>query len=626
MSPIGPIEEETYERNLEWGVWRRLLGFTLRNRREVILFALAGAFVAFVDIAFPLVTRRIVDDLQAGIRPDLVVCGTAYAILTLLLVVNVKVFINLGGRVRTRVAYDIRSEAFANLQNLSFAFFDHRPVGWLMARMTSDSERLSNIMAWGLLDLIWGATMMGGITIVLFTLNAELAAITLAVIPFLLWISVVFQRRILRSSRIVRKTNSRLTASYNEGITGVRTTKVFVREDENLDEFRDLAGEMFSASVRNQLQSALYLPIVMAMSGIAAGLALAFGGFATVEGVMTIGTMIVFLTLGAHFFQPIQELAHWFAEMQMAQASAERVLGLIDEKPEIADSEEVRRRIASQLESPIANAAIDGFPDEIGTIEFRGVGFAYGADGSGQRVLEGFDLTVKAGETVALVGATGGGKSTIVNLLCRFYEPTAGEILIDGIEYRSRSLAWLQSNLGIVLQTPHLFSGTVRENIRYGRLDATDEELEQAARLAGAHDFIMDLEDGYDLAVGEDGNRLSVGQKQLVSFARAVLARPRILVMDEATSSVDTETERRIQAGLRRVLQGRTSFVIAHRLSTTRSADRILVIDRGQIVEQGSHASLLAARGAYYDLYTQQRLRESGRSDEGWDANSAPAT
>jgi ATP-binding cassette subfamily B protein len=317
-------------------------------------------------------------------------------------------------------------------------------------------------------------------------------------------------------------------------------------------------------------------------------------------GGLTVGQLVTFLQYAAFLQHPAQELAHAITMVQGAQASAERVQGLLDTDPEIVDSPEVQENIRA--------TGSDGHSRTIDTIEFRDVTFSYKA---GQTVLRNFNLTVRAGDTIALVGPTGGGKTTIVGLACRFYEPTSGQVLINGIDYRQRSLTWLQSNLGMVLQQPHLFSGTVRENIRYGRLDATDAQIEEAARLTNAHEFITGLEKGYDTQVGEGGNKLSTGQKQLIALARAIIADPQIFVMDEATSSVDTHTERAIQNAVERVLDGRISFVIAHRLSTIRSADRIIVIDAGQIVEEGTHHDLLARRGTYYALYTNQFTHES---------------
>ncbi|MEW6071431.1 MAG: ABC transporter ATP-binding protein [Planctomycetota bacterium] len=618
MSRIDETErEESFARGIDLALWRRLFRYALRYRRTVILFALAGATVAAADVCFPLVTRRVIDEAaQHGAGARLLECGLVYAGLLLLLCGGVFSFIRLGGTIRTCVSHDIRADGFASLQRLSFAYYDRRPVGWLMARMTADCDRLSQIMAWGVLDTVWGLTLMAGITAAMLALDARLALAVVAVVPVLAAASVFFQKRILASSRVVRRTNSRLTAAYNEGIMGVRTTKVFSREQESLREFQSLSGEMFSASVRNQVQSALYLPVVLTIGSLATSLALAAGGFQVSGGAISIGTLIAFLSYSRSFFEPVQELAYWFAELQMAQAGAERIMGLVAEVPEIQDSSAVRAAIAAHRAAPPRpGLAEDGLPDEIARIEFRDVSFAYR---DGPPVLQHFDLTVRAGQTIALCGPTGGGKSTIAGLLCRFYEPTAGEIRIDGRDYRTRSLHWLQSNLGIVLQTPHLFSGTILENIRYGNLAATDDEVIAAARLAGAHDFVAALEDGYATQAGEGGSRLSTGQKQLVSFARAILARPRLLVMDEATSSIDTETEHRLQAGLAHVLAGRTSFVIAHRLSTIRAADRILVIDGGRIVEDGPHAALMAKRGRYFALYTQQSLRESGRTAGAW--------
>ncbi len=596
------------QRGLDLKLWRRLWVFTLPYRGLVWRLVLCALGTAVFDTGIPWVTKFVVDDLASGAaaRP-LWLYGAAYAFLVLGLAACVLGFLWTGGALRTNVGRDIREAGFDNLQRLSFSFFDRHPVGWLMARMTSDCERLTNILAWGVLDLVWGFAVMSSITVVMFAVDWRLALALLAVVPVLAWGSRYFQRRILGSSREVRRANSRLTAAYNEGIMGVRTTKSFVREEANAVEFGALSGEMYAASVRNALQSAVYLPLVLVLASVATGLVLGVGGERVLSGAIPLGTLVLFLSFARLFFDPIQQLARLFAELQMAQASAERVLGLVESVPEIQDSAAVRARIEAAGSAPSPGLAIDGGEDRIGELCFEDVGFSYT---DGQTVLHAFNLHVHPGETIALVGETGGGKSTILSLLCRFYEPTEGRILIDGVDYRERSLAWLQSHLGIVLQTPQLFSGTVAENIRYGKLEATDEEVQAAAKLVGAHEFILDLADGYEEQVGESGNRLSTGQKQLLSFARAVLKAPQLLVMDEATSSIDTETEAKIQRGLERVLAGRTSFVIAHRLSTIRRADRILVIEHGAILEAGTHAELLAKRGRYHALYTQQSLRE----------------
>lgn len=356
---------------------------------------------------------------------------------------------------------------------------------------------------------------------------------------------------------------------------------------------------MLGHSVRNAVLSAVYLPLVLTLSSVAIASALVMGGREVVLGTLAIGEVVMFMYYAQLFFAPIQDLSAWFAELQMAQASAERVLSLVEAVPDVRDTDAVAQRLAE--------TGSDGHADAIGRIEFQNVGFRYR---NGPQIIESLSFTVDPGQTIALVGATGGGKSTLVNLLCRFYEPTEGRILVDGIDYTDRSLRWFQTHLGIVLQQPHLFSGSIGENIRYGDLDATQQQIEDAAQLAGAHEFIAALSEGYDTPVGEGGNQLSLGQKQLVSFARAVLKRPRLLVMDEATSSIDTETEQLIQAGLARVLAGRTSFVIAHRLSTIRAADRILVIEKGKIIEQGTHNELLRQGGHYHDLYTEQSMRD----------------
>jgi len=403
-------------------------------------------------------------------------------------------------------------------------------------------------------------------------------------------VAAEFRKRIIVQYRRVRKINSKITGAYNENISGVHVVKALCREKENLREFGQLSSEMYHASYRAAWLSALFLPVVQLISAVALGSIVWYGGLQIRVGGITIGGIQAFVSYVTFMLWPIQDLARVYAEMQHTIASAERVFSLIDAVPEVSDRPGV----------------VD--PGTIqGDIEFDHVDFWYEPD---KPVLTDFNLKVERGETVALVGPTGGGKTTIVNLLCRFYEPKKGVIRLGGQDYVDLPLHAIQSRIGIVLQTPHLFSGTIRENLRYGRLDATDDEIEEAAKLAGAHDFIVTLEEGYDEEVGEGGNLLSVGQKQLISLARAILARPEIFIMDEATSSVDTLTEALIQRGMETLMRNRTSFVIAHRLSTIKRADRILVIEDGRIVEMGTHAELLRARGHYYQLYTKQFRRE----------------
>ena len=597
-------------------LWKRLFGFILPYRGQLTALGISAAVTGVLEAVYPaMVAKWIVDDVtENGADADFMLWGMVALGCNVLLALSVAAFVWVAGQIRVSASHDLRREAFANLQRLSFSFYDYRPVGWLMARMTADCERLTNILAWGFLDFIWGGTMMLSIAVVMFWLNWQLALVVLAVVPAVAWVSAKFRRSILTSARLVRATNSRITGSYNEGIMGVLTSKAFVREDANRAEFGDLTRTMYGASVRNMVLAAIFLPVVLIFSAVSVNLTLAVGGWQMSLGLVGAGTLIVFMVWARHFFDPVEMMGYWFAEMQMAQASAERVLSLIDAQPEIEDSESVKRAIAAQRAAdqsgapPRARIAHDGGAQAIRRIELRNVAFHYDAR---RPVLRDVSLAVESGETIAIVGPTGGGKSTLVNLICRFYEPVSGQVLVDGVDYRTRSLHWLQSNLGIVLQNAHVFSGSIMENIRYGRLDAIDEEVKAAAVLAGAHDFIAAMEDGYDTEVGEGGSRLSAGQRQLVSFARAILADPQILVMDEATSSVDTETEQRIQKGLANVLSGRISFVIAHRLSTIRNATRIAVIDGGELVELGAHEELMAAQGHYAQLYRQQSLNET---------------
>lgn len=617
---IAKSQNNSNQQPLDWRLWKSLLRFVKPYRREVTLLALVAVVTAGVETAFPLLTKEVIDVVsEEGHRVDLMPYVLAYVALLFMIGVSIWAFIRLAGKLRAYISHDIRQAGFENLQHLSFSFYDKHETGWLISRMTSDCSRLSNIMAWGILDIIWGLTFMMGITIAMLCLHFYLGLLVLSVLPVLCWVSVVFSRRLLKSSRSVRKANSQLTSDFNESLMGVSTTKVFTREDENLNEFQKDSLDMYQKSMKNALLSALYLPIVMILGSVSTALILGVGGLQVSTETLTLGTLIAFMAYARQFFNPVQELARIFAELQMAQASAERIMGLVNAEAEIKDSADLVKVIEEserQREQPsFENRAVDGYSRIIDQVQFDDVSFAYKDD---NMVLRDFDLTVEKGESIAFVGSTGSGKSTLISLLCRFYEPSKGRILVNEVDYRKRGLNWFQSNLGIVLQTPHLFRGSIADNIRYGKLAATQEEIIAAAKLVGAHDFIDALPEGYDSEVGEGGNRLSTGEKQLLSFARAILGDPQILIMDEATSSIDTETERKIQEGTDALMNGRISFIIAHRLSTIRNVDRILVIDHGLVKEQGSHEELMALGGHYHDLYTRQSLEQSGRVQHSW--------
>jgi len=583
------FEEEEFKTQFNGQTLRRILALTRPHWRWVVGFLVTIALVSGLDSVFTYLSKLIIDDgILAQNRTELYRLLIIYGSLGFVQASGVFGFIYLAGVLGERVRYDLRQKMFNHLQGLSLSYFSRTPVGWIMSRVTSDSERVADLVTWGLLDVTWG--LMNIITAMGFMLfiNWKLALIVLGILPILFYIAYEFRKRILGEFRTVRKMNSKITGAFNENITGVRVVKALCREDANLEEFKALTADMYRSSYRAAWLSALFLPSVQLVSAIALAAIVWYGGWQVQVGGMTVGGIQAFVSYVTFMMWPIQDLARVFAEMQHAIASGERIFSMIDAVPDVKD-----------LPGAFDPGTIQG------DIEFDNVTFYYD-DGDQKPVLENFSLHVKRGETIALVGETGGGKTTIVNLLCRFYEPKKGSIRIGGRDYRDYSLHAIQSRIGMVLQTPHLFSGTIRENIRYGRLDATDEEIVEAAKLAGAHDFIIKLKKGYDEQVGEGGNLLSVGQKQLISLARAVLAKPEVFIMDEATSSVDTLTEALIQRGMETMMKGRTSFVIAHRLSTIKRANRILVIEQGKIAEMGSHAELLRKRGKYYSLYTKQ--------------------
>ncbi len=585
------LEEEEHTSQLTAPIFKRILGLLKPHWRWVAGFLLTIALVSAQDSLFTYVNKQIID--LGIVKKDIDMLwklGALYGGMQIIQAGLVFCFIYLAGVLGERVQYDLRKMLFDHLQDLSLSYYAQNAVGRLMARVTSDTGRVSDLLTWGLLDITWAFMNITTATAFMLWINWKLGLIVLATIPILIVVAIEFRKRILVEFRASRRANSKITGAFNENIQGVRVVKALLREDENLAEFQQLTNAMYRASYRAAWLSALFLPAVQIISASALGVILWYGGLQAQVGLMTVGGIHAFVSYLTFMMWPVQDLARVYAELQHSIASAERIFKLVDTPAEVQNRP----------------GAVDA-ETLLGRIEFEHVDFYYE---DRQPVLSDFTLTVNAGETIALVGPTGGGKSTIVNLLCRFYEPKAGVIRINGRDYTEYTLQSIHSRIGVVLQTPHLFSGTVRENIRYGRLEASDAEVEEAAKIAGAHDFIVTLEKGYDQNVGEGGNLLSVGQKQLISLARAVLAKPELFIMDEATSSVDTLTEALIQKGMEALMQGRTSFVIAHRLSTIRRADRILVIQNGRIAEQGTHAELLKLRGHYYNLYTQQFRHE----------------
>lgn len=594
------FEEEDYtDSKFDIAVWKKIFTFIRPYRKHLIIGMLAAIGLAIIDTIQPLFSKYAIDQIIAnGSIKDLPIFMTLYMLIMFTLGFFIYTFIMHAGQVQQKLSYSLRKKAFRRLQELPYSYYDKTPVGWIMARMTSDSRNLSDILSWGLIDLSWGMLMMVGITVAMLIINLKLALITLASLPFLISLSIYFRIKILKAYRKIRKQNSKITASFNEGIMGAKTTKTLVLEDSNYIGFDYLTSRMKKHSIRAAIFAGLYFPTILFIATIATAFVFYYGGIEVGTGAITVGVLFVFVSYIGKFFDPVMQLANILARFQQAQASAERLLSLIEQEPDIFDTPEVIEKYGDSIDFKKEN-----WEELKGEIEFENVTFKYS---KGEEVLKDFSLKVKAGENIALVGHTGAGKSTIVNLICRFYEPTSGRILIDGKDYKDRSIGWLHDNLGYVLQSPHLFSGTILDNIRYGKPDATLEEVIVASKLVEADNFIIEFPDGYNTEVGESGARLSVGQKQLISFARALIANPKILILDEATSSVDTKTERSIQRAIEIVLKGRTSFVIAHRLSTITSSNRILVLDDGVVIESGTHRELIAQKNHYFKLYTNQ--------------------
>ena len=606
----NPNRDDTVQNNksFQLSTWKRLLPFLKPYRWLMLLLILTNIIISVVDVLLPLFQRYAVDHFieqrsLAGFQTFI----AGYVVVIVLQVLSFVFYTLSAMKMEMHMGRDLKKACFVHLQTLSFSYYNVTPVGYILARVMSDTNKISAITAWDMVDILWALTYVLSAFISMAILDLRLALLVMIIVPIIAVLTTYFQKKILFWNRKVRAINSRLTGAYNEGIMGAKTSKTLVIEDKNTEEFSELTEEMRSASVRAAGLNALYIPLVMLASSAATAIVLVRGGDMVLEHGMLIGTLSAFTTYAVSIFEPIQQMARVLANIISVQPNIERVMGLLDQKPNIVDSPAVIEKYGDSFHPKKEN-----WEEIRGDIEFDDVSFRY-PDGE-EEVLSHFSLKIPAGTTVAIVGETGAGKSTLVNLACRFFEPTSGRILIDGVDYRERSQLWLHSRLGYVLQNPHLFSGTVMENIRYGRLDATDEEVRAASKAVSADTVVEHLENGYDSDVGEGGDKLSTGEKQLVSFARAVLADPAIFVLDEATSSIDTQTEQLIQNATLNLLKGRTSFLIAHRLSTIRQADLILVVKDGKIVEQGKHEELLKKGGYYHDLYSKQFQQEEMHS------------
>lgn len=580
-------DDDAIEKPFNWAQVRRLGVYMKPYSKQLLPIILVSiVLVTLTKLAIPFLISQAID--KAIIPKDKSLLFTLIGIMTVVYCIqwlanNFRIkYTNAIGH---RVIYDLRQDLFGHIQRLSFRFFDKRPAGSVLVRVTNDVNSLQDLFTNGVVNSLIDCVQLAGIIIMLLALNVKLGVAVILTVPIMFLVSTSLRKRIRRAWQDVRMKQSRINSHLNESIQGIKVTQAFTQEKENIKYFEGMneinKQSWNKASALNQS----FGPIIEITGAIGYCIMFWYGATLVQDG-MSIGVLVGFATYIGQFWEPINRLGQMYSQLLVAMASSERIFEFIDEQPSVGEKE------TAKVLPPIE-----------GRVHFDHLVFEYEA---GRPALRGINLKVQAGQSVALVGHTGSGKSTIINLLSRFYDPVEGRILVDGEDIRDVTLESLRSQIGIVLQDTFIFSGTIRDNIRFGRLDATDEEVEMAARAVHAHDFISRLPDGYETEVQERGNVLSMGQRQLISFARALLADPRILILDEATASIDTETELKIQEALKTLLFGRTSFIIAHRLSTIRNADNIVVLDHGRIMETGSHEDLMRKQGIYYGLIQAQ--------------------
>ena len=588
-------EKET--KHLKYFGIGRILPYLAKVKKLIFVMIFFGLMGSLTDIILPLFQRYALDHFVGlGVLDTLTVFLVLYILTILVAAGSNYISCALATIVEMRVNRELRQTGFEHLQTLSFSYFNQNSVGYIHARLMSDTSRIGSLVSWTLVDCVWRISYLIGAVVVMVVMNPKLAAMVLSIIPLLVILFSIFQKKLIKVNREIREVNSKITSNFNEGITGAKTVKSLAIEEKMEHRFTEETQNMRSKTVQASKLRGLFAGTMNLASSVALAIVLWKGGYIATE---EIGTFSVFMSYAQGMMEPLRWLVDIISDLITTQVNIERFTNLLAVKSDVIDTPEVIEKYGDSL-----NPKKDNWEELKGDIEFRDVTFQY-PDGD-ETVLEHFSLKVPFGTHLAIVGETGAGKSTLVNLVCRFYEPTQGQVLIDGRDARERSQLWLHSSIGYVLQTPHLFSGTVRENLLMGNPDATEEQIWAAIRTVSAGDVIAHLEKGLDTDVGEGGDLLSTGEKQLISFARAVLADPKILILDEATASVDTMTEAKIQAAMESVTAGRTSLMIAHRLSTVRNADVILVVKNGKIVEQGTHPELLQMKGYYYELYTRQ--------------------
>ena len=597
---MSEIFEDGLNEKFKKGVWLDILKEILKEKKLLFLAIFISSLQGLLEVATSFFSKYVIDTFVMNKDISSI---WYFSILAIIIVIMTFVFVfsyvMAGGHLEIKLCHNLRVKVFNKYQLLSLSFYDTNAVGHLMARLSSDINKLSEVISWGLTDVIWELSIFVFTIIAMLILNVRLTFIALAISPIIILVSKYINKKVLERNRLTSKLNSKIIATYNEDIKGVLTAKTLGLEVLNDKDFDFLTSKMKNASIR-AIRIMVFLPFIIGvMSSLCSFFVSFLGGSFVFQNIITIGTFVAFTTLLTQLMEPISWLIGMLSEFISAQASVERVVQVFKEDVEISDSEEAKKLYNHpELMDKILK----------GEIEFKDVSFQYK---EGEHVLEHFNLKVKQGETIALVGATGAGKSTIVNLFCHFYLPTSGTITIGGYDYNIIPQKWIHDHLGYVLQTPHLFTGSIIENIRYGNRFASDDEIKNALKLVGASDFIEELKDGYQTQLGEDGAILSTGQKQLLSLARILVRNPEFFVLDEATSYIDTETEKVVQKAIELTLSGRTSFVIAHRLSTIRTASKIIVIDKGRVLEMGTHKELLEKKGSYYEFYKKQFIDDS---------------